>query len=391
MITSLKTWERLYRVAKFPFRCRSYSKDTKNPFTRTWGVLSKEVPEFLGINKKEVVFPEHADIVIIGGGFIGTAVAYWLKVKAGEGLAVVVLENDPMFKSAQKNLSLGTITQHFALPENILLAQYGAEFLRNFSQHLNKKVDLQYCPHGHLVLASEQYAERLEHNIQIQREYGVKNELLTVEDIKMRFPYLNTEDISIGCIGRECEGTFNAWMLLKSLIKKSVDLGAIYINAEVIGFELELQRDLLVEGVKPGTFKRIKRVLYKTPDNEEYGIKFAGCVLAAGDKCGEIARLAKIGTGEGLLGIPLPIEGREEKVYSLEDNGTMSSLSTPMISDTSGLWLQKNGLQDKLLCGHIPLLTADVKESDGDEYYEKIVKPALINRVPNFKDTKGST
>lgn len=79
---------------------------------------------------------------------------------------------------------------------------------------------------------------------------------------------------------------------------------------------------------------------------------------------------------------------REEKVYSLEDNGTMSTLSTPMISDTSGLWLQKNGLQDKLLCGHIPLLTADVKESDGDEFYEKIVKPALINRVPNFKDTK---
>lgn len=84
------------------------------------------------------------------------------------------------------------------MPENVLLAQFGAEFLRNCSQHLNQKVDLQYCPHGHLVLASEKYAERLEHNIQIQREYGVKNELLTIEDIKMRFPYLNTEDISIG-------------------------------------------------------------------------------------------------------------------------------------------------------------------------------------------------
>lgn len=66
----------------------------------------------------------------------------------------------------------------------------------------------------------------------------------------------------------------------------------------------------------------------------------------------------------------------------------MAALSTPLISDTSGLWLQKNGLQDTLLCGHAPLLTADVQESDGDEYYDKIVKPALINRVPNFKDTK---
>lgn len=59
-----------------------------------------------------------------------------------------------------------------------------------------------------------------------------------------------------------------------------------------------------------------------------------------------------------------------------------------MISDTSGLWLQKNGLHDTLLCGHVPLLTADVKESEGDEYYDKIVKPALINRIPNYKDAK---
>lgn len=96
MIASLKTWERLYRSAKVPFSYRRYSKETKNPFTRTWSVLSKEVPVFLGLNKKEVVFPEHADVVIIGGGFIGSAVAYWLKMKAGDGLAVVVIENDPM-------------------------------------------------------------------------------------------------------------------------------------------------------------------------------------------------------------------------------------------------------------------------------------------------------
>lgn len=59
-----------------------------------------------------------------------------------------------------------------------------------------------------------------------------------------------------------------------------------------------------------------------------------------------------------------------------------------MISDTSGLWLQKNGLHDTLLCGHAPLLTADVKEPGSDEYYDEIVKPALINRVPNFEDSK---
>lgn len=84
----------------------------------------------------------------------------------------------------------------------------------------------------------------------------------------------------------------------------------MYINAEVVGFELEKQKDVLMEGVAPGSFERINRVIYKTPDNEEYAVKFAVCVLAAGDSSGEIGKLAKIGTGGGLLAVPLPIEKR---------------------------------------------------------------------------------
>lgn len=108
----------------------------------------------------------------------------------------------------------------------------------------------------------------------------------------------------------EGEGTFNSWVLLRSLIKKSRELGASYINGEVIGFEIEKQKDLLMEGVAPGGFERINKVVYKTKDQEEYAIKFAICVLAAGENSGKIASLAKIGTGDGLLSMPLPIERR---------------------------------------------------------------------------------
>lgn len=87
-------------------------------------------------------------------------------------------------------------------------------------------------------------------------------------------------------------------------------MGTIYIQAEVTGFELEQQRDVLMEGVKPGSFQRINKVLYRTPDNEEYAIKFAACILAAGHESSQVAQLAKIGNGEGLLTIPLPIEKR---------------------------------------------------------------------------------
>lgn len=52
------------------------------------------MPSFLSSKDKPFVYPEHADVVIIGGGFIGSAVAYWLKKRTAEGLSVVVLEKD---------------------------------------------------------------------------------------------------------------------------------------------------------------------------------------------------------------------------------------------------------------------------------------------------------
>lgn len=102
------------------------------------------------------------------------------------------------YKEAKNNLTLGTIIQHYSLPENVHLSQFGAEFLRNAKKNLN--VDIEYCPHGHLILASKKYAPKLEENVSIQREHGVKSELLTVEDIKLRYPWINTEDISLGVI-----------------------------------------------------------------------------------------------------------------------------------------------------------------------------------------------
>lgn len=114
----------------------------------------------------------------------------------------------------------------------------------------------------------------------------------------------------LGCMAIESEGNFNSWELHKGLLNKCSELGATFVNAEVTGFELEKQQDVLMEGVAPGTFERITRVVYKTKDNEEHAIKFAVCVLAAGDNSGQLAKLARIGTGDGLLKMPLPIERR---------------------------------------------------------------------------------
>lgn len=95
-------------------------------------------------------------------------------------------------------MSLGTLNQHYSLPENVYLSQYSVDFLRNIKENLGYDVDIQYTPTGSLTLASEQYAQKLEHNVTLLNEFGVKNNLLTAAEIKSKYPWMNTEDVKLG-------------------------------------------------------------------------------------------------------------------------------------------------------------------------------------------------
>ena len=70
-------------------------------------------------------------IVIIGGGVIGSAVAYYLAL-AGHAADVVVIEPDPTYEFAATPRATGGIRQLFTVPENIRIAHYGHEIYGQF-------------------------------------------------------------------------------------------------------------------------------------------------------------------------------------------------------------------------------------------------------------------
>lgn len=72
--------------------------DFRHMFGRGRGVKTRDEQEWdnhLGSYMNNRPFQTHCDVLVIGGGGIGSSIAYWLKKEARDGLNVVVVEKDP--------------------------------------------------------------------------------------------------------------------------------------------------------------------------------------------------------------------------------------------------------------------------------------------------------
>ena len=96
-------------------------------------------------------------VVIVGGGAIGSAVAYWLTADPATTSEVVVLERDPTYREASSALSASSIRQQFSTPVNIAIGRFGIEFLREVGDRLaidGERPDIGLVEPGYLYLAT---------------------------------------------------------------------------------------------------------------------------------------------------------------------------------------------------------------------------------------------
>ncbi|XP_067625045.1 FAD-dependent oxidoreductase domain-containing protein 1 [Eurosta solidaginis] len=319
------------------------------------------------------------NVVIIGGGAIGSSTAYWLKKRASKDLSVIVLERDPTYKEASTVLSCGGVRQQFSLPENIQLSLFGGEFIQNAKKYLGD-VDLCFQPNGYLVLASEKSAEVLQQNYKLQKELGACNELLTADKLKQKFPWLNVEDIALGCHGLDKEGWFDPWALLGGFRNRAKEYGADFLQGEVLDFHI------------PDGSKKINSVRVRAKTKEICTVDFDICVLTAGAHSGEIARKANIGNGPGALSTALPIEPRKRYVYVFTTQGENApGPNTPQTHDLDGTYFRRDGKGSNYIAGRGPDEEAEppVNNLDVDhEFFDTNVWPTLAKRCTAFESIK---
>ena len=156
-----------------------------------------------------------AKIAIIGGGVIGSSIAYYLAL-AGHAADVVVIEPDPTYEFAATPRATGGIRQLFTVPENIRMAQYGHEIYGQFETLMAVDGDpapIDFHREGYLWLGSGKAdIDALMANWRVQTAHDARVELLDRKGVKHRFPSMRVDDIDIAAYlaGRRLSSTRTA-------------------------------------------------------------------------------------------------------------------------------------------------------------------------------------
>src|SRR6201991_4584620 len=172
-------------------------------------------------------------VVVVGGGAMGSLIAYHLKGDRNFNGEVVVIERDPAYTRASSALSASSIRQQFSTPLNIHLSRYGIGFLRQASWLLD--VDLGLREPGYLFLASDAGEAVLRANHAIQKGEGCAVELLEPAALLQRFPALSSDGVALSSHGTANEGWFDGPALMQAFRRKARERGATYLHDEAVG------------------------------------------------------------------------------------------------------------------------------------------------------------
>jgi FAD-dependent oxidoreductase domain-containing protein 1 len=190
-----------------------------------------------------------AKIIIIGGGVIGSSIAYHLAV-AGHARDVVVIEPDPTYEFAASPRATGGIRQLFTVPENILMAQYGHEIYGQFETLMavdGEPAPINFQRMGYLWFGSGKAdVDALMANWRVQTAHDARVELLDRKGVKQRFPSMRVTDLDIAAYSPD-DGFLDPHSVLMGFRRKAVSLGIKYLKDRVVDFEVSGKQVTAVE------------------------------------------------------------------------------------------------------------------------------------------------
>ena len=299
------------------------------------------------------------DIVVIGGGLIGSSVAYHLAA-SGRGGEIVVLEPDPTYEFATTPGGSGGVRRLFSRPENVALGSFGLDFYSGFKETMavdDEPADISFKAQGYLFLSDAGDSSQMRSNYDNQTANGVIAELLEQGDLKARFPSVNFDDVDIGVLTPD-DAWIDPYAAMMGFKRKARKLGVEYRQDRV----LDWQGD-------GGVARRVTLKSGETLSADRF-------VLAAGAWSGEVA---------AMLDWPVPIRPMSRQTHFFRCKAEIEPL--PFLKSETNLAFRPEGVG---YTGGKPdwSVKPGFNWNYDPDWFEREVWPALAHRVPAMEELR---
>lgn len=296
------------------------------------------------------------DVAVIGGGIVGSSVAYHL-LKEAPGLSVCVIEPDPTYEFASALRASGGCRTQFTCPENIEMSKHSIDFIKRFESTMasnGRPAPVDWVEGGYLFIVPPDRAADLERNVAVQVAHGCRVDLLTPSELKQRFPSIRADDLGAGAHTPH-DGWCDPNGLLWGFRRKAVALGATYVADRVASAEADAVKARAVRLAGGGR------------------IEATSFVNASGAWSGGVAEM---------FGMRLPVSPMRRFEHYFTAGSPVEPL--PYVKDVDRLAFRSEG---KGFSGG--LVNGDEARGFDFEvdhgYFERVVWPAVAHRFPAFE------
>lgn len=172
------------------------------------------------------------DVVVVGGGIMGSAAAHYLTLH-DENIRLAVVERDPSYAKASTTLSMANARIQFSLAQNIKVSQYCFEVLDRFEQEMAVEGPLDIALHreGNLFLVDAAGRSAAKAAFDLQQGLGAPVQWWTADQVRRAYPLYEPGDMD-ATFG-PADGHFDAYAVLMGYKAKARSQGAVYIHDEV--------------------------------------------------------------------------------------------------------------------------------------------------------------
>ena len=200
---------------------------------------------------------ETADVVIVGGGIAGCALAYQL---AKRKVDVVLLERETL-GSQSTGKCAGGVRQQFSMEANVRLQRLSVQLLQGFEQETGHPADFRQI--GYLfVLTLPQQVEDFRHNMEMWHRVGVtESRWVDPAEAAGMVPVLNIEDV-LGCTFCPTDGIASPADVTSGYAAAARRFGArMKEGVEVVGIDVAAGR---VQGVRTSAGDIATRLVFNS-------------------------------------------------------------------------------------------------------------------------------